>query len=162
MRNLEDPEFAEVCDLTGRGVVNPGIISYFESKVGRNDDACFYENESFKSGLCAIIVADNKKVDNINHRKLQNLLPNEEKVVICSMDKVKNVDTLTPKLEDVPYTRTGGLKTILAVKVNSPVLVTMNVDKDDFITNGQRGISIYARGWGKHCFQNASQTFVLS
>ena len=54
-------------------------------------------------------------------------------------DKIKNIDKLSPRLEDVPYTKTGGLRTILSLKRNSPVLITMNLDKSDNLTNGQCG-----------------------
>ena len=125
-------------DSIGYGKTSKPIIAYFESKVDRDDDECFQDLESFKNGDTTIIVADNKKADQVNRKKLEELLPEEENIVFRAEDKIKNVDQLSPRLEDVPYTKTGGLRTILSLKRNSPVLITMNLDKSDYLTNGQR------------------------
>ena len=74
--------------------------------------------------------------DQVNRKKLEELLPEEENIVFRADDKIKNVDKLLPRMEDVPYTKTGGLRTILSLKRNSPVLITMNLDKSDYLTNG--------------------------
>ena len=139
MRNLDDPDFASVCDAVGRGEVSEQIKSYFEEKVDRVDNDNFHDLDSFKNGHVAIIVADNAKVDSVNNTKLSELLPEEERITFRAEDKVKNVDKVSPRLEDVPYTRTGGMRTLLTVKNNCPILLTKNLDKQDFLTNGQRG-----------------------
>ena len=87
----------------------------------------------------AIIVADNAKVDQINTAKLSQLLPDEEEITFKADDKIKNVDKIQPRLEGVTYTKTGAMRTILCVKKNAPILITKNIDKSDFLTNGQRG-----------------------
>ena len=141
MRSLSDPDFAAVCDSVGAGKISKPVIEYFEEKVGKTDD-CFFDNDNFKKGEVAIIVADNAKVDQINHSKLSQLLPDEEQIVFKAEDKIKNVNKITPRLEEVAYTKTGGLRTILSLKKNCPILVTMNLDKADFLTNGQRGFVV--------------------
>ena len=142
MRCLDDPDFASICDSVGEGTITKPIVSYFEEKVGRSDDECFHNNELYKSGHVAIIVADNAKVDQINTAKLAELLPDEEEIIFRAEDKIKNVDNIQPRLEGIPYTKTGAMRTTLTVKENAPVLITKNLDKSDFLTNGQRGFIV--------------------
>jgi len=137
MRSLEDEDFANICDSVAHGVANPLVIKYFENRV--TDCEYVESNENFQSGRVAIIAADNAKVDWINNKKLSTLLPDEEEHYFTAIDKMKNVDRNAPNLAHVPYTKTGGLKTNLKLKVGACVMITMNLDKNDLLTNGQRG-----------------------
>ena len=90
MRSMADPDFAAVCDSVGYGKTSKPIIAYFESKVDRDDDECFQDLESFKNGDTTIIVADNKKADQVNRKKLEELLPEEENIVFRVEDNINN------------------------------------------------------------------------
>ena len=140
MRSLEDVDFANVCDSVAKGITNPTVVKYFENRVLQ----CTYseDNDNFQSGKIAIIVADNAKADWINNKKVDHLLPLEREYCFIAIDKMKNVDRSAPNLVQVPYTKTGGLKTILKIRTGACVMITMNLDKDDMLTNGQRGFIV--------------------
>lgn len=139
MRSLDDKDFASVCDSVGRGEVNNLIINYFEERIQVYEGA--NRNEEFQSGRLAIITADNAKVSNLNKDKLESLLPDEIKHTFWAEDKFKNLDENPPLslLISKPYTQTGRLITMLTVAKNAPAMITMNLDTNDFLTNGIRG-----------------------
>jgi len=68
-----------------------------------------------------------------------NALAGEEKLFTAD-DISTNVDHYDKSaVLDLPYTRTASLPFQLAVKLNAPVMLTVNVNKSDGLTNGVRG-----------------------
>ena len=80
-----------------------------------------------------------------NHRKLDQLLPQEKEYICNSIDHIVNLpgkDALPENIKRNPA-KTGNLLTQLKLKVGAPVVVTVNHAKqkyrDDGIVNGARG-----------------------
>ena len=143
MRSQKDPQFSDLCDRVGRGKQTEADEKYLISRIQTNEaENC---NENFKIGKILIIVTVNDKRDLINHKKLAELLPNEQEFLCNSIDMVTNVpagNTLPDKLKGNPG-KTGNLQSELRLKVGAPVVITTNhqkrMYKEDGLMNGARG-----------------------
>ena len=100
-----------------------------------------HNNEMFKNGDISILVTTNDKRERINRSKLENLLPNEPSVSSISEDKCTNLLNAPPPPSSMNYTGAKGLPSELRLKIDAPILITMNdiKYKEDGITNGARG-----------------------
>ena len=143
MRSQQDPFFSDLCDRVGRGNITESDERYLDSRVQSNDsERC---NDQFKEGKVLIIVTTNAKKDLINHKKLNELLPQVKQYTCNSIDRVTNVpvgNKLPDKLNANPG-KTGNLQSELVLKVGAPVVITSNHSKqkyrEDGIVNGARG-----------------------
>ena len=136
MRSLEDVEFSNLCDRIGTNSLN----ATDETTLSQRIIDCPNENcnDAYKEGKLAVIVTDNCKRSEINSAMLESL--EGVSTVFMAKDVATNVkDFPTQTLLDLPYTRTGGLPLKLQLKVNCPVMLTINVDNADGLTNGTRG-----------------------
>ena len=103
MRSQKDPKFSDLCDRVGRGKQTEADEKYLISRIQINEAE--NSNENFKMGKILIIVTTNAKRDFINHKKLDQLLPDEQEYVCNSIDMVTNVpasNTLPDKLKGNP------------------------------------------------------------
>ena len=107
MRCCNDEEFASSCDRICRGTLSKQDEIYLQSRV--QSTPLEDENENFKSGAISIIVTTNKMREEVNHDKLNKLLPNERLYECFSTDRVMNVPKAAPLSENIPYTQTGQL-----------------------------------------------------
>ena len=143
MRSQKDPQFSDLCDRVGRGKQTEADEKYLISRIQTNEaENC---NENFKIGKILIIVTVNDKRDLVNHKKLAELLPDEQEFLCNSTDMVTNVpagNTLPDKLKGNPG-KTGNLQSELRLKVGAPVVMTTNhqnrIYKEDGLMNGARG-----------------------
>ena len=136
MRSLEDSSFSALCDRIGTNSLTEDDVSTLRGRI----IACPNEsdNDAFKSGKMAIIVKDNEKCSELNLKKLEALQGDEK--LFRADDICTNVDHYDKSaVFDLPYTRTASLPFQLAVKLNAPVMLTVNVNKCDGLTNGVRG-----------------------
>ena len=136
MRSLEDPEFSALCDRIGTNTLNSEDHVTLRSRIV--DCANEHSNESYEEGKLAIIVTDNMKRSQINHTKLDSL--EETSTVFPATDVCTNVGQYNElTVLHLPYTQTGSLPTSLEIKLDAPVMLTINIDKSDGLTNGARG-----------------------
>jgi len=136
MRSLDDPNFSALCDRIGVNYLEEEHESTLKDRITQcpNEES----NDSFKEGKLAIIVCDNAKREEINDTKL--LLIENDSTIFEAKDVCRNADRYDKAaVMNLPYTRTGSLPDRLEVKVDAPVMLTVNTDKSDGLTNGSRG-----------------------
>ena len=139
MRSKGDNAFGEVCDRIARNELTEDDIQFLQTLV--RDSPNEQNNEMFKNGDISILVTTNNKREKINRLNLENLLPDEPVVSCISEDKCTNLLNAPPPPESMNYTEARGLPSKLQLKVDAPILITMNdiKYKEDGITNGARG-----------------------
>ena len=71
MRAQKDPEFASICDRVGNGKYSKEDIKYLNKCV--RDTKSEDMNDKFKDGKVSYIVTTNKRRQNVNEMKLENL-----------------------------------------------------------------------------------------
>uniref|UniRef100_A0A8C4QE75 ATP-dependent DNA helicase n=1 Tax=Eptatretus burgeri TaxID=7764 RepID=A0A8C4QE75_EPTBU len=136
MRSLDDPNFSALCDRIGVNSLEEEHKSTLKDRITQcpNEES----NDSFKEGKLAIIVRDNAKREEINDTKL--LLIENNSTIFEVKDVCRNADRYNKAaVMNLPYTRTDSLPDRLEVKVDAPVMLTVNTDKSDGLTNGSRG-----------------------
>jgi len=113
------------------------VVSTLEAQI--TDCPKENDNDAFKNGRVAIIVKDNEKCSEINRTQIQALAGFEEKLFTAD-DISINVDHYDKSAAlNLPYIRTRSLPFQLTVKINALVMLTVNVNKFDRLTNGVRG-----------------------
>ena len=136
MRSLDDPDFSSLCDRIGTNQLSDDDINTLQSRVVQCDDE--NSNEAFKSGDLAIIVKDNETRETINLNKL-TLIDGDEHTFqardVCTNVNRYNADAV----RSMSYTSCGGLPQSLTVKVDAPVMLTVNLFKEEGLANGTRG-----------------------
>ena len=139
MRSRGEIEFGEVCDRIARNEITEKDEEFLKSLVRNSPNE--ENNEMFKNGEISILVTTNDKREKINNLKLSQLLPNEVATCSSSEDKCTNLLDAPPPPKDMNYTIAKGLPSNLQLKVDAPILITLNDPKykDDVITNGARG-----------------------
>jgi hypothetical protein len=138
MRSLHDPNFSELCDRIGLGAQQ--LSKHDEQFLLDRIQPCPNEdnNDAYMAGKIAIIVLNNVKRQEINTLKLQMI--DTPSTVFIAEDKVFNVDKYNKYyVLSLPYSKTGHLPSKLELKINCPVMLTVNINKDDGLTNGIRG-----------------------
>ena len=139
MRSKDDEQFGELCDNIARGELSIKNRLELESRVKNADENPIEQShEVYKDGNLMTLCLENKIVDEINQNLLENSNPETTIHTFHAIDKFSNLSHDVPTVTQ-SYTQTGGLPTILKVKVNSPVLLTQNIDREDGLVNGQRG-----------------------
>ena len=145
MRCAGDPEFASICDRVGEGHLYKEDEAFFMSRIKETE--LENDNNNFKDGKIAIICTTNKYRDEINHEKLEKLLPNERTYICESVDRTLNVADVPPLPKNLPYTKTGSLPSTLKIKVGAPIVITSNHKvkrfKEDGMVNGARGHIVF-------------------
>ena len=136
----KDEQFAEICDKVRKGKIDEDVENYLKSRVIEGEIPSEAINDSFKNGKLSIIVPTNKKREEINNEKLQELLPNEKQYDANATDRATNFKKhpKTSKGKDE-----GQLSSNLILRKNAPVVITCNHSeakyRDDGINNGARG-----------------------
>ena len=124
MRSKGDNAFGEVCDRIARNELTEDDIQFLQTLV--RDSPNEQNNEMFKNGDISILVTTNNKREKINRLNLENLLPDEPVVSCISEDKCTNLLNAPPPPESMNYTEARGLPSKLQLKVDAPILTTMN------------------------------------
>ena len=139
MRSQGEIAFGETCDRIARDEITDDDVEFLQTLVRKcpNEE----DNEFFKNGDISIIVTTNDKREKINNAKLEELLPNEVAISSTCEDKCTNLLDAPPPPKDINYTSTKGLPSKIQLKVDAPIMITLNDPKfkDDGITNGARG-----------------------
>ena len=139
MRSQGEIAFGETCDRIARDEITDDDVEFLQTLVRKcpNEE----DNEFFKNGDISIIVTANDKREKINNAKLEELLPNEVAISSTCEDKCTNLLDAPPPPKDINYTSTKGLPSKIQLKVDAPIMITLNDPKfkDDGITNGARG-----------------------
>ena len=135
MRSIEDPQFSALCDRVGTNSLTQNDVRLLEQRI----QPCPQENDNdqYKDGKLLILVTDNKRREAINDDKLQ--LIDGEASSFDAIDRANTPKYNEAEVSQLTCTKTGGLPANLKVKVNCPVMVTVNIDKEDGLTNGIRG-----------------------
>ena len=99
--------------------------------------------EAWKNGEILYIVADNKKREEINRRKLEEFEPLQASYTSTATDVTLEFDRQVPIPANTPYTKTGYIPTSISVKQNAPIMLTQNHSnrklREEGISNGNRG-----------------------
>jgi len=143
MRSLEDPDFSTMCDKIGTNTMSDLDIDHLKERLIPCPNE--YNNDAYKTGDLAIIVYSNEKREKINYEKLKLIQGPSE--VFTATHPEKDVGKIPSKKLRGNYTKTGNLPYQLEVKVDCPVMLTVNVNKPDGLTNGARG---YVVEWGSY------------
>ena len=136
MRSLEDPNFSALCDRIGTNTIDVDDELSLRHRIVQcpNEEI----NDVYKNGKLAIIVRDNATRENINTTKLS--LIEGDPTTFGARDVCTNANRYNEQtVNTLPYTRTGSLPYLLKLKINAPVMLTVNTDKSDGLTNGARG-----------------------
>ena len=141
MRAQKDPEFASICDRVGNGKYTKEDIDYLKKCV--RDTVNEDNNDRFKDGKLSYIVTTNKRRQDVNEIKLENLLKQEPGFESYALDRCTNLEYPPEVPSKLPLTQTGGLEHKLTLKINAPVVITSNHQqakyKEDGLVNGARG-----------------------
>ena len=140
VRSMTDPKFGEVCDRIATNSITEEDEVYLKGLVRKcpNDN----DNELYKTGKLSQIVTTNKKREKINQDKLAELLPHHQEYLLKSKDISTNISNPPTLSEAMNYTVTGNLQKALKLKVNAPIMLTVNNPKskyrEDGLCNGAR------------------------
>ena len=133
MRQRDDSQFAQLLCRVRTATCTDEDIKVLESRT-ITDDHPDYSRDVLHA------YPRNCHVDKQNKLKLQELAPEEEHVVIKSIDKDKDKHTyLLNKNMPENKAKTGGLVSELHLAVGAKVMLTVNVDVSDGLVNGARG-----------------------
>ena len=135
IRSAEDDVFGELCDKIAKNSLEKRDLRLLEE---RNNVACPGEdkNESYKNGDIMILCLENKRIDEINSEKIKiNKNPVHE---FTAQDKYANLSEPVSSI-NLSYTETQNLPTNLSLKIDTPVIITKNINKKDKLVNGKRG-----------------------
>ena len=141
MRCASDVSYAELCDRIGKGQLTVEDENFFKSRIIPTDSE--NSNEHFKKGLVYIIVTTNRYREEINKKKLHELLPHEKTYKCFSDDKVLSHSDARNVTENISQATTGNLPSTLEIKENAPIVITTNhpkrIYKEDGLCNGAKG-----------------------
>ena len=141
MRSQKDPEFSDICDRVGNGKYRRTDLNYLKACVRDTDSE--NHNDNFKTGNISIIVITNKRRQEINEAKLNNLLVNERTYEIVATDRSTNLEIPPEVPSRLKITQTSGLEKCLRIKFVASIVITSNHQlakyKEDGIVNGARG-----------------------
>ena len=133
MRQRGDSQFAELLCRVRTATCTEEDIKVLESRT-ITDDHPDYPHDVLHA------YPRNQHVDEQNKLKLRQLAPENEHVVIKSIDKDKDKHTQLLDLR-MPENKakTGGLVSELHLAIGAKVMLTVNVDVSDGLVNGARG-----------------------
>ena len=138
-----DMEFSEICDKVRKGFIDSDVETFLKSRVIQVETLSETSNDSFKYGKLSIIVPSNKKREEINREKLEQLLSKEKSYYATAMDRVTNFKQRSNFKQKVSENCASQLSLNLVLKKNAPVILTCNHPllryRDDGLNNGARG-----------------------
>ena len=137
VRSCKDKVFGELCDRISKNSLQRNDYKLLEDRcnlVCPGED----NNESFKNGDIMILCLENKTIDEINARMLEKVNKNSKLYEFVAQDKFANFSDPVGTI-DLSYTETQNLPTKLALKIDTPVIITKNINKKDKLVNGKRG-----------------------
>ena len=141
MRCASDVSYAELCDRIGKGQLTVEDENFFKSRIIPSDSE--NSNEHFKKGLVYIICTTNKYREEVNKKKLHELLPHEKTYQCFSDDKVLSHSDARNVTENISQATTGYLPNSLEIKTEAPIVITTNhpkrIYKEDGLCNGAKG-----------------------
>jgi len=136
MRSLEDPPFSDMCDRIATNTITDEDAATLRDRIIECPEE--YSNDEYKKGDLAIRLRDKLTRERINSEKLD--LIEGEKFSFKADDVCRTADRyIEDAVLQLPYTQTGQLPLYLEVKIDSPVMLTTNLNKSDGLTNGARG-----------------------
>ena len=132
MRQRGDPTFIDLLNNIRQGIVTDEDRRILESRfVAKESPGYPYE--------AVHIFAENSLVNSHNQKELDELPDNE--ITITAIDKLPSniTDSVLNKFYQRSQMDTNGLAYKLTIKLNAKVMLTVNIDVEDKLCNGQIG-----------------------
>ena len=129
MRSSEDEVFGELCDRIAKNSLKKNDLELLEQRCGV-DCPGEYENESYKDGSIMVLCLENKRIEEINQELMEKINENNEYYHFQAKDKFTNLSDPVGPIS-LNYTETQNLPTSLSLKIDTPVILTKNVNKKD-------------------------------
>ena len=137
VRSSDDPVFGELCDNIAKNNIAAKDLKLLE---GRCNVVCPGEddNEEYKNGNIIVLCLENKRIDEINEDRINRLNKNNQLHEFVAEDKYVNLSEPVGHI-DLSYTETQNLPSKLSLKIDTPIIITKNINKKDKLVNGKRG-----------------------
>ena len=95
-------------------------------------------NEEYKNGNIMILCLENKRIGEINEDLIKRLNKDNQLHEFIAEDKYVNLSEPVDHI-DLSYTETQNLPSKLSLKIDTPIIITKNINKRDKLVNGKRG-----------------------
>jgi len=135
-RSANDPKYSELQEQISMGIVTESMMQELQKRV---EAVCDTEdkNEWYRDGKQIMITATHDVKDKFNVHQL-NLLEGEL-IQIPATDISSKRNEQLPDFTNLAENKTKGLKSILHIKNECPIKLTLNINKKDSLVNGTFG-----------------------
>jgi len=135
-RSANDPKYSELQEQISIGIVTESMMQELQKRV---EAVCDTEdkNEWYRDGKQIMITATHDVKDKFNVHQL-NLLEGEL-IQIPATDISSKRNEQLPDFTNLAENKTKGLKSILHIKNECPIKLTLNINKKDSLVNGTFG-----------------------
>ena len=137
VRSGDDPVFGDLCDKIAKNIMGRKDLKLLEERC---NIPCPGEdiNESYKNGDIMILCLENKRIEELNEELIHKLNKKKEDFTFEAKDKYCHLSDNVSSV-NLSYTETQNLPTKLCLKIDTPVIITKNINKKDKLVNGKRG-----------------------
>ena len=135
VRSGGDEIYSWLQENIASGILNDDMMPYLQSRITPCETE--YENDWYRDGRQVMITPTHEVKDAFNETLLSKL--DGHRYVLTALDRPSAKTPHLPDLSSLHEGQTKGLRTIICIKINCPIKITKNVQKDDQLVNGTFG-----------------------